>query len=69
MKQIRTARTLGLKNPSWNASPFPRKTPIHVTFGPAGEAVNESAEEDATAEWLTHVEGGADWRRLGAILI
>jgi hypothetical protein len=37
---------------------YPRTRPIHATFGPAGEAPNESAEEDATAEWLAHVEAG-----------
>ena len=37
---------------------YPRTSPIHLTFGPAGEAVDESAEEDATAEWLAHVQAG-----------
>jgi hypothetical protein len=36
----------------------PRHRPIHVTFGPAGEASNEAAGFDATAEWLAHVEAG-----------
>jgi hypothetical protein len=65
MREIRTARTLGLKD-GWSASPNPRTSPvlsgaegpIHATFGPAGEASNESAEFDATAEWLAHVEAG-----------
>ncbi len=58
MKQIRTARTLGLKDAAWSASPYPKTSPIHATFGPAGEAANETAQEDATAEWLAHVEAG-----------
>jgi hypothetical protein len=58
MREIRTARTLGLKDATWSASPGPRTSPIHVISGPAGEAPNESAEFDATAEWLKHVEAG-----------
>jgi hypothetical protein len=58
MREIRTARTLGLKDIAWGASATPRERPIHVTLGPAGEASDEGAGFDAAAEWLAHVEAG-----------
>ena len=58
MREIRTARTLGLKDATWGASAYARDRPIHVTFGPAGESPDERANADAAAEWLAHVEAG-----------
>jgi hypothetical protein len=52
------ARRFGPKDPSSGAPTYPRNRPIHATFGPPGTASNESAEFDATAEWLAHVEAG-----------
>ena len=42
------------------ATSCPRKSPIHKTSGPAGEALNEGTQEDATAAWLAHVRAGQD---------
>ena len=47
---------------SRGASPPPSDRPINRTFGPEGEVPNDGAEEDATAEWLAHVQAG----RIGA---
>jgi hypothetical protein len=58
MRKVKTSRTLRLKDASSGPPAYARVRPIHATFGPAGEAPNEGAEEDAAAEWQKHVDAG-----------
>ena len=59
MREIKSPRQLGVSHSNPPACPErSRSGPIHVTFGPAGTASNESVEFDATAEWLNHIEAG-----------
>ena len=54
MREVRS-RQSGLKD---GVHRIVRDSPINRTFGPAGEVSNDGAEEDATAEWLAHVQAG-----------